>query len=694
MKINILKNLKQIIRKKHLILLIQIFMTCMINFQTVQPIFDPNGQAPDFDELFKNIDMDKMLKDLEDVFGLEETSKKKAAEIKQPPRFRRATVQKRTPETQTKTIQEKPTTETKKKNKQTLFLEDFEISQEAPKLPKEKHIAYNSIMKELTDKLNSIQNRIDSFEFGIALKEIIEDIKIDDDKNYKDIITQIKIAKDAIGSKQIFLRIFFSKEYNDSRKTIISLLNEIIQIEQSKKIKISTLERLFKKLSPTTIEISKIEKSEEAQKKIEEKIRKRIENAKKLKAESQKYRSRRGRQQSWGRGRSGMPSPWYPPKSQQRRGRGYDTSGSRYHDPFESKFNSKHKSTKPLTKSDDKQKSYSGGKEKKEVTKIINLINKITKKLKTQISKLFEKQLPKEKQEESLYNDERGEKILQTNLFEEINSEIKEIERTKEKLAETEVTRMEKTHAYTKAFTEFKNTLNIVMTPVIKSCKYVFEEEAKNKEIVAHQKAALTFFEQQIKSSTFNISLEQKANKSLSDYEKRLLNLITREFSETIGQLQFSKTLIAPGDDDDDEKAIKQLQEVFQKRNQQILALSKTNPRMAFEQLGPRLIFSTQLRNEAEELDPQKLSALLLNEIKSSEIEDGKVTKLNSQLTEVVAGAGAGAGQAKIIAFAQKIFENKGKEIQEDFNLLSNRLPLLHRLNSILQKQPTVQQKP
>ena len=172
------------------------------------------------------------------------------------------------------------------------------------------------------------------------------------------------------------------------------------------------------------------------------------------------------------------------------------------------------------------------------------------------------------------------------------------------------------------------------------------------------------------------------------------MNLITREFSETIGQLQFSKTLIAPGDDDDDEKAIKQLQEVFQKRNQQILALSKTNPRMAFEQLGPRLIFSTQLRNEAEELDPQKLSALLLNEIKSSEIEDGKVTKLNSQLTEVVAGAGAGAGQAKIIAFAQKIFENKGKEIQEDFNLLSNRLPLLHRLNSILQKQPTVQQKP
>ncbi|MFH1643742.1 MAG: hypothetical protein ABIA74_01040, partial [bacterium] len=169
-----------------------------------------------FEEFMKNIDMDQLVKEMEDVFGpMDEKEPPISPETKKE--AAKPAAKKEIPKKDIPKIKEDRETTFKKP----MDVSEGESSKTVTKLPKEKREAYQFYMNDFLRLLDSVESKIDSFELGIPFKEELEDLKLGGKKiNYKELTSNIKIQNGQITSKQLYQRGFYLPSNNQTREGI------------------------------------------------------------------------------------------------------------------------------------------------------------------------------------------------------------------------------------------------------------------------------------------------------------------------------------------------------------------------------------------------------------------------------------------------------------------------------------------
>ena len=214
-------NIKKI-RNKHLMLaFIFIFITKSIFCMPNQPNYGqlPIPSAEEIEEIMKTPDFQNMMDELEKIFAEEDLQiPEKPQPIKE-----KTTIPKKKPQIQPKhqNIEEhflKPITQDSAKNSNLKLIK---------KLPQEKIDAFNYFISRFLKNINTIEKRINSFEFGISFKEYMEKI------GFGESVNKINVAINQIKSKKLYLKVFFLPTNTPLRKEIINSLKESEKIEQS-----------------------------------------------------------------------------------------------------------------------------------------------------------------------------------------------------------------------------------------------------------------------------------------------------------------------------------------------------------------------------------------------------------------------------------------------------------------------------
>lgn len=528
-----------------------ILVSSLFSIKTSNPVPTP---PPGFDEFMQNVDMDQILKDMEDIFGQideKETSKT-------PAKKTQASQQGKKPAST-------PQTKKPQEDKETTFKKPFEIKNgESPqmvkKLPKEKREAFQFYMNDFLKKLGLIENKIDSFELGIPFKEELEDLKLGNRKeNYKNLINNIRIQHGRVKSKQLYQRGFYLEKHNEVRENIIKALKklktlekEISQVNQSedlldtkslkkqrglkkdiKQFFTITLPSISEKLTLTT-------DTEDIKKEIESKKKKReqtIQQAKR-KQDREARAAKRRRPFDAGRGRN-RTSPWrtggiddfLPPWQKGRaRPRGY----SPHREPTKyPKTDTKFKDTTgrdtEREKDDDKKGFSATGKKNKEITNIIGLKKQIAVILKENIIELLKKD-----------NNALQNILTEKNNLSEAAQSLKLIKQYESKLSEKEIANLENTEEYKKADTFLNEQLKASIPYIITLCKFTPEYlPAETKEIFAkEQKAALCIYEEVLNKDK---QFKNLAQGELQKQEKEITKIITdfpKQKTTEIGEIE------------------------------------------------------------------------------------------------------------------------------------------------------------
>ncbi|MFH1461418.1 MAG: hypothetical protein ABIF12_00510 [bacterium] len=207
--------------------LISIFiLSCFIKlaFSMVGPQnygqLPPPPSAEEIEEIMKSPEFQKMMEELEKIFEEEDT------ELPTPQQPAPKTIKKETPPETKPIISEKP------KSKMDNFLEPVKSTSEKDKSEKiiskltaEKIEAFNYFINKFTKGLDTIEKKINSFEFGIAFKEHMEN------KGFFKSINKINLAINQIRSKRLYQKIFFLPINTELRKEIINALKDVGKLE-------------------------------------------------------------------------------------------------------------------------------------------------------------------------------------------------------------------------------------------------------------------------------------------------------------------------------------------------------------------------------------------------------------------------------------------------------------------------------
>ena len=230
-----MKNTKKIINNFFKTTLLSLFFISKISPTNHMPITPfPSFPPPpeNIEEIMKSEEFQKMVKELEEVFGSikEEDIKKEKKELEKP----KAKKKKPKKKAKKNKIKKDKTKEEKKFTIKDNFLNPAKPEKGkkiVDKLPKEKLQAYDFFMNNLVTKIDTLEKKIDNFYFGIKFKEKVETLK----KPLKKISNTIKTAKGTIDSKKLYRKVFFLPIFNEVRKNIINAIEKIEDIENSLK---------------------------------------------------------------------------------------------------------------------------------------------------------------------------------------------------------------------------------------------------------------------------------------------------------------------------------------------------------------------------------------------------------------------------------------------------------------------------
>ncbi len=509
------------------------FLALLIPLFFIETSITKTPEPEGFEEFMKNVDMDQLLKDMEDVFGpIDEKSKTKTKETPKIP--------------VKKTI---PSPPVKKEGLETSFKKPFEVSkgessQKIKKLSKEKREAFLFYMNDFLKKLDLLENKIDSFDLGIPFKEELEDLKLGGKReNYKNLINNIRIQYGRIKSKQLFQRAFYLSSNTQVRENIIKAIKKLKNIEPE----IATIKRDDDLLKPQTIKknnqlkkditqffsitlpsisekLSKVTDTEKIKREIEEKKKKReqvIKTAQRKQTQAAQAAKRKslfppatkGRTQPWQQGRrDGFLPPW----QDRRRPGSYAPSRETSKLPTTgTKTKRPEKTDSKTATTEDEKKGFSAGKGKKELNKIIGLKKEIAESLKENIINKVSTNLLTEKGDLS-----------------EIAQAFKTIKHHQSKLSEEEIKGLQKNEGYKKANTFLTEQLKAAIPYIIKLCKFIPSEIPDNKKqkFETEQKASLEIYSQIQQQK----DLKNTAEQELTKYKKEIWEQIEQINKKTV----------------------------------------------------------------------------------------------------------------------------------------------------------------
>lgn len=207
-------------------LIIIFISTCFIKltFTMVGPQnygqLPPPPSAEDIEEIMKSPEFQKMMEELEKIFEEEDNE----LNIPQQP----------TPNTSIKEPlpQINPLPLEKPKSREENFIEPVSSTSEKdkygktiPKLSAQKIEAFNYFINKFTQKLDILEKKINSFEFGIAFKEYMED------KGFFKSLNEINRAINQIRSKRLYQKVFFLPINTELRTFIITTLRDIKKLQ-------------------------------------------------------------------------------------------------------------------------------------------------------------------------------------------------------------------------------------------------------------------------------------------------------------------------------------------------------------------------------------------------------------------------------------------------------------------------------
>jgi len=492
----------------------------------VMPAPTPTLPAPDpqsFDDFLKGLDIDKMMNDMEKLFGKPEAAPPPKALPAKP-------IAKPTPKPVAPPIV-KPTkiVPAKKEDKETLFKKPFEPTkpkdpgQIIPKLPTNKKEAYFFFVKDFLKMLDLMEGKIDTHALGIPFKEKLEDLKVGTKKeNYKNFVNKFKVQHGAIESKSLYLKAFYLTAFNDLREKIINALKALNKLEPDiskvkeaqeaelfgKKPKIDTkkikkdLEDFFTKtLPPITEKLALVTNIEQVKKELEAKVGKRKKEAEAALAKEKQRIGGAGRPSRVFSTRDGDygytgTRPWGGP--------GYgpswtDPGRSRWGTPpsVPTKFEpTKDTGIKPVdtTKPTEERAGIAGGKEKKEFTHIVGLKNQIAQAIKNNIvAPLAAKEKDKKAYEDEVFS------LLQKDEISNIASTLQKIKDLAARLSSAEKEALEKREENKKAEAALKESLSAAIPHTVKLCKHTpldSTTEHKQKILEAQQAAGLSLLKE------------------------------------------------------------------------------------------------------------------------------------------------------------------------------------------------------
>ncbi|MBD3231186.1 hypothetical protein GF322_00835 [Candidatus Dependentiae bacterium] len=506
--------------KKLISILFCLFFSYTIKLQPPRPPLDLPPPPENIDELLKDFDFEKMLEELEKVFGPVEDQ-----DLKPPEK----------PKEKEKKIDEKeilpekfPAKKTSQKEK---FIDSAKSETDKPvkKLDPEKLKALYFYMDRFIELIENLESNINSFNLGIAYKEKLENLK----PSAQQIFTKIKIENGKLFSRKLYPKVFFLESFKDTRKEIIESIEKLEKInpqlqkisrQQDEEEIIELLEEfekqkdieklkqnlkhdinnlLTKNLNSIGKKLEKITVSAQAKEIIEEKKKKIAQKEKE--AEEKRKRTMPHYPRTWS---PSGPRPWSGPPDNYKPFNRYERTlpmPSRI-EPFKKDFEQK-RDHKPKTE-DQTQPEFTtmpSSDKKNKIKKIENATNKSLELLK----KIMSVYKPNN---ENSYKD-----ILNTSLLSNLSEKMNEIEKLETELLQEQKKELEKMDTYKNK--ELQQSLSNFIPAAIRLAKIPTRKTDQ-------QKAALNIINQHIASKK---ELNEKLTKELSEYETTILNKITVE---------------------------------------------------------------------------------------------------------------------------------------------------------------------
>jgi len=209
-------------------------LTLLINIltHTTNRAMFGDGSMGNLDDLFKNIDFDKLSKDMESIFQ-EMGEKPDSYSSKQPAQ---AFTQEPSSSTQASPPAKEAQPKIIKRDRKSLFLDPLIIEQSKKNpydrtatqatyhFPKIKEESYNYYLSKLINGLKSIEKKIDS-------SPIFSPIFKEEFVRYKKHIDNIVVADGIISHRRFYLRAFFLPQFNALREKIFNVIPALEQLD-------------------------------------------------------------------------------------------------------------------------------------------------------------------------------------------------------------------------------------------------------------------------------------------------------------------------------------------------------------------------------------------------------------------------------------------------------------------------------
>lgn len=494
------------------------------------------------DEVFKNIDFEQMLKELEEIFGTDLEEKEKKAETKKDKITPEAKKEALTPIVKKETLQECFENPAKPEKEEKVIT----------KLSKEKLQAFDHYINNFSKQIKKLEGKISGFKLGIAFKEKLEELAPSKQylDNYKNIISNIEKNLSTIEGRKpnpkrkMYKKVFFLPIFTNLRKQIIKQTKELKEVnngisvfekmseEEKEKTEVEELEALarkklttirvpeqlqkdiiniFKKLKDTAEKLEAVTTSNQAKSLIESKKKKREEEIKK--AEEKRKSEQRTYRPTYYPSRAGRPGTYWPAEKDEYWWGGPSSAGAPSYVPStKNDMETKPSEFKPEEKNEERP-VVAQKKEKSEQEKNKEIIENLSQNTINLIEDVLKPNRYKTGDEKSY------EEILETHSLSKIAQNIDEISKLKSK---TEAEKKEQKTLTKKIEHSIETSMDKKLEDALKKFVPACIRLAKHYGGSEDQKIAAQNIIKELKTS----NLQKTTNTEISKYEDEVLRKI------------------------------------------------------------------------------------------------------------------------------------------------------------------------